>query len=88
MNVCTNINTKHKNGITHYILHIHIYIYTAALQYLYRSPVECRSIYQRATNPKGPCTQIVYTFGPMYLYMEYFKAKVYTFCVHGPSRAS
>ena len=24
MNVCTNINTKHKNGITHYILHIHI----------------------------------------------------------------
>ena len=21
---------------------------------------------------KGPCTQIVYTFGPMYLYSEYF----------------
>ena len=29
-------------------------------------------------NPKGPCTPIVYTFGPMYLYREYFKAKVYT----------
>ena len=27
--------------------------------------------------PKGPCTQIVYTLGPMYLHREYFKAKVY-----------
>ena len=27
--------------------------------------------------PRGPCTQIVYTLGPMYLYREYFKAKVY-----------
>ena len=34
--------------------------------------------------PKGPCTQIVYTLGPMYLYREYFKAKVYTIWVHGP----
>ena len=29
-------------------------------------------------NPKGPCTQIVYTLGPMYLHREYFKANVYT----------
>ena len=28
--------------------------------------------------PKGPCTQIVYTLGPMYPYREYFKANVYT----------
>ena len=34
--------------------------------------------------PKGPCTQIVYTLGPTYLYREYFKAKVYTIWVHGP----
>ena len=34
--------------------------------------------------PKGSCTQIVYTLGPMYLYREYFKAKVYTIWVHGP----
>ena len=34
--------------------------------------------------PKGPCTQIVYTLGPMYLYREYFKAKVYPIWVHGP----
>ena len=34
--------------------------------------------------PKGPCTQIVYTLVPMYLYREYFKAKVYTIWVHGP----
>ena len=26
--------------------------------------------------PKGPCTQIAYTLGPMYLYREYFKANV------------
>ena len=25
--------------------------------------------------PKGPCTQIVYTLGPLYLYREYFMAK-------------
>ena len=34
--------------------------------------------------PKGPCTQIVYTLAPMYLYREYFKANVYTIQVHGP----
>ena len=34
--------------------------------------------------PKGPCTQIVYTLGPMYPLREYFKAKVYTIWVHGP----
>ena len=28
-------------------------------------------------NPKGPCTQVVYTLGPMYPYREHFKAKVY-----------
>ena len=28
--------------------------------------------------PKGPCTQIVYTLAPMYLYMEYLKVNVYT----------
>ena len=26
----------------------------------------------------------IYTLGPMYLYREYFKAKVCTTCVHGP----
>ena len=30
------------------------------------------------TIPKGPCTQIVYSLGPMYLHKEYFKAEVYT----------
>ena len=35
--------------------------------------------------PKGPCTQIVYTLAPKYLYRDYFKAKVYTIWVHGPS---
>ena len=29
--------------------------------------------------PKGPCSQIVYTLGPKYLYGDYFKAKVYLF---------
>ena len=29
--------------------------------------------------PKGPCTQIVYTLAPKYLYRDYFKAKVYLF---------
>ena len=28
--------------------------------------------------PKGPCTQIVHTLAPMYLYRDYFKANVYT----------
>ena len=28
-------------------------------------------------NPTGPCTQIVYTLAPMYLYNGYFKDKVY-----------
>ena len=32
----------------------------------------------------GPQTQLVYTLGPMSLYREYFKAKVYTIWVHGP----
>ena len=36
------------------------------------------------TIPKGPCTQIVYSLGPMYLHKEYFKAKVYTIWIHGP----
>ena len=27
--------------------------------------------------PKGPCTQILYTLAPMYLYRDYFKANVY-----------
>ena len=34
--------------------------------------------------PKGPCTQIVYTLAPKYLYGDYFKANVYTIWVHGP----
>ena len=29
--------------------------------------------------PKGPCTQIVYTLAPKYLYRDYFEAKVYLF---------
>ena len=29
-------------------------------------------------NPKGPCTQIVYTLAAKYLCRDYFKAKVYT----------
>ena len=35
-------------------------------------------IARRIANPKGPCTHIAYTLGPMYLYREYFKANVYT----------
>ena len=31
---------------------------------------------------KGPCTQMVETLGPMYLYREYFKAKVYILSGH------
>ena len=27
---------------------------------------------------KGPCSQIVYTLAPKYLYRDYFKANVYT----------
>ena len=34
--------------------------------------------------PKGPCTQIVYTLAPKYLYRDYFKDKEYTIWVHGP----
>ena len=34
--------------------------------------------------PKGPCTQIVYTLAPKYLYRDYIKAKVYTIWAHGP----
>ena len=33
---------------------------------------------------QGPCTQIVYTLAPKYLYKGYFKAKVYTIWVPGP----
>ena len=33
---------------------------------------------------KGPCSQIVYILGPMYLKSEYFKANVYTIWVRGP----
>ena len=40
------------------------------------------------TSPRGPCTQIVYTLAPKYLYRDYFKAKVYTIWVHGPLRLS
>ena len=34
--------------------------------------------------PKGPCTHIVYTLVPKYIYRDYCKAKVYTIWVHGP----
>ena len=33
---------------------------------------------------KGPCTQIVYTLAPKYLYRDYFQANVFTLWVHGP----
>ena len=33
--------------------------------------------------PKGPCTHIVYTLAPKYLYRDYFQAKVCTTWVHG-----
>ena len=35
-------------------------------------------------NPKGPCTQIVYTLAPKYLNRDYIEAIVYTIWVHGP----
>ena len=38
-------------------------------------------------NPKGPCTQVVDTLLPKYLYRDYFMAKdakVYTCWAHGP----
>ena len=38
----------------------------------------------RILHSKGPCTQIVYTLAPKYLYRDYFKAKVSTIWVHGP----
>ena len=34
--------------------------------------------------PKGPCTLIVDSLAPKYLYRDYFKAKVYPIWVHGP----
>ena len=37
-----------------------------------------------ASHPEGPCTQIVYTLAPKYLYRDYIKAKVSTIWVHGP----
>ena len=40
--------------------------------------------YHKGLGYKGPCTQIVYTLAPKYLYKDYFKAKVYTIWVHGP----
>ena len=33
---------------------------------------------------KDPCTKIVNSLGPVYLYGEYFKAKGDTIWVHGP----
>ena len=36
------------------------------------------------SNPERPCTQIVCTLAPKYLYRDYFEAKVYAFWVHGP----
>ena len=39
--------------------------------------------------PKGPCTQIVYTMAPNYLYRDYCKAEAYTIWVHlRPSEGS
>ena len=35
-------------------------------------------------NPKGPCTQIVYTLALKYSLYRYIEAKVYTIWVHGP----
>ena len=29
-------------------------------------------------HPKGPCPHIAHTLAPMYLYRDYFRAKVYT----------
>ena len=43
---------------------------------------ESKSRYK--ANPKGPCTQIVYTLALNYLHRDYIKAKVYTIWVHGP----
>ena len=33
---------------------------------------------------ESPVTQRVYTLGPMYLYRDYFKVKVYAVWVYGP----
>ena len=30
-----------------------------------------------------PCAEILHTLAPKYLYRDYFKANVYTTCVHG-----
>ena len=32
-----------------------------------------------SSSPKGPCAQIVYELAPMYLYRDYFKAKLKLF---------
>ena len=39
---------------------------------------------RRGLFPEGPCTQIVYTLAPMYLYREHFKAEAYAVWVQGP----
>ena len=50
----------------------------------------CRFVYyirpylRTDLHPKGPCTEIVDTLPPKYLYRDYFNAKVYTIWVHGP----
>ena len=49
-----------------------------------RAPLWVLQGYHKDLGFKGPCTQIVYTFGPMSLHREYFKANVYTVWVHGP----
>ena len=66
------------------IVRVHIRTETAPtpMQALLRG---CLFSPRQATShvPQGPCAQIVY-LGPMYLYREFFKAKVHTMWVHGP----
>ena len=38
----------------------------------------------QAPNPKGPCTQIVYTLALKWSLCRYIGAKVYTIWAHGP----
>ena len=40
--------------------------------------------FEACAYPLGPCTQVVYTLAPKYLYRDYFKAKAQTIWVRGP----
>ena len=71
----------------------HCYYYYYCCCYDSASGYDCDEDGPRNSDPfllvpflTGPYPQMVYTLAPKYPYKGYFKAKVYTTWVHGPSR--